>query len=486
MNYAMIAYIMGIIMNAEAALMLLPLAVSLLYRDGSAIPFLIPIALLLLVGVLLIRRKPENTVIFAREGFVVVAGAWIVVSLFGALPFVIEGSIPNYIDALFETVSGFTTTGASILTDIESLPRSLLFWRSFTHWVGGMGVLVFIMAIVPLAGGRSVYLMRAETPGPSVGKLAPKMRSTAMILYGIYISLTVLEVILLKCGGMPLFDCLINSFGSVGTGGFAIWTESIAHYDNVYFDVVITVFMILCGINFNLFYLMLTGHVLQALKSEELRCYLGIILVATAVITYDILAMYGTVAHALRYAVFQVASIITTTGFATADFNLWPPLSRTILVVLMILGASAGSTGGGLKTARLILLLKSIARDIRRALHPRSFNVIQYEGKPVEESVVSGVGSYFALYMVIAVASILLISVNEYDFTTTVTAVLACFNNIGPGLELVGPMGGYAPFNAFSKIILTLDMLMGRLEIIPLIMLASPAVWRRGKAKRKS
>ena len=288
MNYAMIAYIMGIIMNAEAALMLLPLAVSLLYRDGSAIPFLIPIALLLLVGVLLIRRKPENMVIFAREGFVVVAGAWIVVSLFGALPFVIEGSIPNYIDALFETVSGFTTTGASILMDIESLPRSLLFWRSFTHWVGGMGVLVFIMAIVPLAGGRSVYLMRAETPGPSVGKLAPKMRSTAMILYGIYISLTVLEVILLKCGGMPLFDCLINSFGSVGTGGFAIWTESIAHYDNVYFDVVITVFMILCGINFNLFYLMLTGHVLQALKSEELRCYLGIILVATAVIATTI------------------------------------------------------------------------------------------------------------------------------------------------------------------------------------------------------
>ena len=486
MNYAMIAYIMGIIMNAEAALMLLPLVVSLIYQDGCVFPFLLPIALLLFIGVILVRRKPENTVIFAREGFVVVASAWIVVSLFGALPFVIEGSIPNYIDALFETVSGFTTTGASILTDIESLPWSLLFWRSFTHWVGGMGVLVFIMAIVPLAGGRSVYLMRAETPGPSVGKLAPKMRSTAMILYGIYISLTVLEVILLKCGGMPFFDCLINSFGSVGTGGFAIRTESIAYYNNAYFDIVITVFMILCGINFNLFYLILTGHILQALKSEELRCYLGIILVSTAVITFDILSMYGTVAHSLRYAVFQVASIITTTGFATADFNLWPPLSRTILVVLMILGASAGSTGGGLKTARLIILLKSVVRDIKKALHPRSFNVIQYEGKPVEESVVSGVSSYFALYMVIAVISILLISVNEYDFTTTVTAVLACFNNIGPGLELVGPMGGYAPFNAFSKIILTLDMLMGRLEIIPLIMLASPAVWRHGKIKRRS
>ncbi len=486
MNYAMISYVMGIIMNAEAALMLLPLAVSLIYQDGCVIPFLIPIALLLLLGVLLIRRKPEDTVIFAREGFVIVAGAWIVVSLFGALPFVISGEIPNYIDALFETVSGFTTTGASILTNIEGMSWSLLFWRSFTHWVGGMGVLVFIMAIVPLAGGRSVYLMRAETPGPAVGKLAPKMRSTAMILYGIYISLTVLEVILLKCGGMPLFDCLINSFGSVGTGGFAIKTASIAYYDSAYVDIVITVFMILCGINFNLFYLIITGHILQALRSEELRCYLGIILAATAVITYDILAMYGTVAEALRCAVFQVASIITTTGFATADFNLWPPLSRTILVVLMILGASAGSTGGGLKTARLIILLKSIVRDIKKALHPRSFSVIQYEGKPVEESVVSGVGSYFALYMVITVVSILLISVNEYDFTTTVTAVLACFNNIGPGLELVGPMGGYAPFNAFSKIILTLDMLMGRLEIIPLIMLASPAVWRHGKTKRRS
>ncbi len=486
MNYAMIFYIMGIIMNAEAALMLFPLTVSLIYSDGCVLSFVLPIAILVLLGILCIRRKPENTVIFAREGFVIVSGAWIVMSLFGALPFVCSGAIPNYIDALFETVSGFTTTGASILTDVESMPYSLLFWRSFTHWVGGMGVLVFVMAIVPLAGGRSVYLMRAETPGPVVGKLVPKMRSTAMILYGIYISLTILEVILLKCGGMPLFDCLVNSFGSVGTGGFGIKADSIAYYDSAYVDIVITVFMILCGINFNLFYLILTGHVLQALKSEELRWYLGIILVSTAVITWDILAMYDGAAQALRYAVFQVASIITTTGFATTDFNLWPPLSRTVLVVLMVLGACAGSTGGGLKTARLVLLLKSIVRDIKRALHPRAYTVIHYEGKPVEESTVSGIGSYFALYMVIAVISILLVSVNEYDFTSTVTAVLSCFNNIGPGLEIVGPMGSYAPFNAFSKIILTLDMLMGRLEIIPLIMLVSPAVWQRGKIKRKS
>ena len=444
-------------MNAEAVLMSLSLLVSFLYRDGCALSFLIPIALLLLIGVFLIRRKPENTVIFAREGFVIVSGAWIVVSLFGALPFFISGQIPNYIDAVFETVSGFTTTGASILTRVEDLSWSLLFWRSFTHWVGGMGVLVFVMAIIPLAGARSVYLMRAESPGPSVGKLVPKMRSTAMILYGIYILLTLLEVILLKFSGMPLFDCLVNSFGSVGTGGFAIKTESIAYYDSAYVDIVITVFMILCGTNFNLFYLLLTGHVLQVLKSEELRWYLGIILVSTLAITYDILSMYENIAQALRYAVFQVSSIITTTGFATADFNLWPPLSRTILVVLMVLGACAGSTGGGLKTARLVLLLKSIVRDIRKALHPRSFSVIQYEGKPVDEATVSGVGSYFALYMVIAVLSILLVSINEFDFTTTVTAVLSCFNNVGPGLEVVGPLGSYADFNAFSKIILTIN-----------------------------
>ena len=472
-------------MNAEAVLMSLSLLVSFLYRDGCALSFLIPIALLLLIGVFLIRRKPENTVIFAREGFVIVSGAWIVVSLFGALPFFISGQIPNYIDAVFEIVSGFTTTGASILTRVEDLSWSLLFWRSFTHWVGGMGVLVFVMAIIPLAGARSVYLMRAESPGPSVGKLVPKMRSTAMILYGIYILLTLLEVILLKFSGMPLFDCLVNSFGSVGTGGFAIKTESIAYYDSAYVDIVITVFMILCGTNFNLFYLLLTGHVLQVLKSEELRWYLGIILVSTLAITYDILSMYENIAQALRYAVFQVSSIITTTGFATADFNLWPPLSRTILVVLMVLGACAGSTGGGLKTARLVLLLKSIVRDIRKALHPRSFSVIQYEGKPVDEATVSGVGSYFALYMVIAVLSILLVSINEFDFTTTVTAVLSCFNNVGPGLEVVGPLGSYADFNAFTKIILTINMLMGRLEIIPMIMLASPGVWRRSKAKRR-
>ncbi len=484
MNFSMIFYIAGAILCAESALMAVPLAVSLFYQDGCAFSFLLPIAVLAAVGIILVRRKPENTVIFAREGYVIVAGAWVVMSLFGALPFVISGEIPSYIDALFETVSGFTTTGASILTDVEAMSPSLLFWRSFTHWVGGMGVLVFIMAIVPLAGGRSVYLMRAETPGPTVGKLVPKMRSTAMILYGIYVFLTVLEVILLCCGGMPLFDSLLNSFGSVGTGGFSIKADSIAYYDSAYIDIVITVFMVLCGINFNLFYLIITGHFLQALKSEELHYYMGVILIATLVIAYDILSLYDSVAEALRYSVFQVGSILTTTGYATADFNLWPPLSRTILVVLMMLGACAGSTSGGLKMARLVILLKSIVRDVRKALHPRSFNVIQFEGKPVEESVVSGVGSYFALYMTVMILSVLLVSVNELDFTTTVTAVVSCFNNIGPGLEIVGPMGSYAPFNAFSTVVLTIDMLMGRLEMIPLLMLVSPTVWRRAGKRR--
>ena len=485
MNYEMIAWLLGIIMNVEAGLLLLPSLVSLIYRDGCMAAFLIPIAVLMFVGIPLWRHKPSNTAIYAREGFVVVAGAWILFSLFGALPFVISGEIPGYVDALFETVSGFTTTGASILTEVEKMSRSLQFWRSFTHWVGGMGVLVFIMAIIPLAGGRSVYFMRAESPGPSVSKLAPKVRSTAMILYGIYIVLTLLEVTLLKFSGMPLFDCLINSFGSVGTGGFAIKSRSIAYYDSAYVDIVITIFMILCGVNFNLFYLIIGGHILQALKSEELRWYLGIIAVSTLIITFDILDIYGRIGESLRYAVFQVASIITTTGFATANFDLWPPLSRTILVVLMVLGASAGSTGGGLKTARLILLLKSIGRDIRRALHPRSYVNIRYEGKVVEESVVDGVSSYFALYTVILVVSILLVSINEFDFTSTVTAVIACFNNIGPGLSMVGPMGSYADFSIFSKLVLTVDMLMGRLEIIPLLMLASPGVWGHGSAKRR-
>lgn len=484
MNFPMITYLAGVILSVEGGLMLLPLLVSLLYRDGCWGAFAITIALLLMIGLPLARRKPKNTDIYAKEGYVIVAGAWIVLSLFGALPFLLSGEIPSYIDAIFETVSGFTTTGSSILRDVEAMSKSMLFWRSFTHWIGGMGVLVFIMAILPLAGGRSMYLMRAESPGPSVGKLAPKMRSTAKILYGIYIILTILEVLLLYLGGMPLFDSLVNAFGSVGTGGFGIKATSIAWYDNAYFDIVITVFMILCGINFNLFYLILMGHVLQALKSEELRWYLGIILVATIVIALNILPLYDNIAQALRYAVFQVASIITTTGFATADFTLWPSLSRMILVGLMFLGACAGSTGGGLKISRFVILLKSIRRDVHKALHPRAYSLIRFEEKTVEEDMVRGVSSYFALYIFLMFCSVLLLSLNEMDFTTTVTSVISCFNNIGPGLELVGPMGNFADFSGFSKFILTIDMLFGRLELIPLMMLVSPAVWKSNTKRR--
>lgn len=482
MNYAMLRYIMCIIMETEAALLALPLTVSFLYGDGHAEAFVIPMLILLIPGTLGVLKKPKNTVIYAREGFIVVSIAWVLLSLIGALPFTISGAIPYYIDAVFETVSGFTTTGASILRDVEAMPHSLLFWRSFTHWVGGMGVLVFVMAIIPLAGGRSLHLMRAESPGPSVGKITSRVRSTAVTLYGIYILISVLETVLLVLGGMPLFDALINTFGSVGTGGFAMYSDSIAHYGSAYFDIVISVFMLLCGINFNIFYLILTRQFSSAFKSEELRWYLGIVAAATLVIALNICHLFGNFFTSLRYSFFQVSSVITTTGFATADFNTWPELSRSILVVLMFLGACAGSTGGGLKISRFVILLKSAQRFTRRALHPNAAQLVHFERRPVDENTVTGVNAYFTLYCLLHAVSILLISMDGFDFTSTVTAVIACFNNIGPGLGLVGPMGSYADFSGFSKIVLSLDMLVGRLEIFPMLMLFAPGAWRIKKS----
>lgn len=479
MNYSMIFYVYCVIMEAEAGFMLLPLTCSLVYRDGCAAAFLIPILALAALGSVGILRKPKDQTIFAREGFIIVAGAWIIVSAFGSLPFMISGYIPSFIDAFFETVSGFTTTGASILRDVEALSYSLLFWRSFTHWVGGMGVLVFVMAIVPLSGGRGIYLMRAESPGPSVGKLLPSMKSTAKILYTIYIGITVLEVIFLCLGGMPLFDSLVNSFGSVGTGGFAIKNASIAAYASPYCEMVITVFMTLCGINFTLFYFIIAGQALQAFKSEELRVYLGIIVAATLLIAVNISGYYDSFLECLRYAVFQVTSIITTTGFTTTDYGRWPELSKTILLILMVLGACAGSTGGGLKISRLVMLMKSIVRDIRHSLHPRSVQLVHFDGKPVEEQTITGVGAYFTLYVLLTVLSILVVSLDGKSLETTLSGVLACFNNIGPGLGECGPVGNYADFSVISKLTLTVDMLFGRLELIPLIMLLSPGVWKR-------
>lgn len=479
MNHRMIAYILGCIMKVEAVLMVPSLLVAALHRERSSLSFVITIALLLLLGTAASFKKPKNKVIYAKEGFVIVALSWILLSVFGAIPFVISGAIPNFIDACFETVSGFTTTGSTILTDIEVLPRGILFWRSFTHWIGGMGVLVFVLAIIPLAEGRSMHLMRAEVPGPTVGKLVPKMKSTAMILYGIYIAMTGIEVVFLLFGGMPLYDSLIHAFGTAGTGGFSIMNSSIAHYNSAYIDGVITVFMILFGVNFNLYYYIIIGKIGLAVKNEELRWYFGIIAISILLITLNIYPIYQGVGSSFRYASFQVASIITTTGYATADFNLWPQFSKSILFILTFLGACAGSTGGGIKTSRLILILKSISKEIRHMLHPRSVSSVRLNGKPVDGQVIHGVASFFMVYMVILFASFLLISIDEFDLETTFTATVTCINNVGPGFGLVGPVNNFSIFSPFSKIVLSLDMLIGRLEIFPVIMLFMPGLWKR-------
>ena len=483
MNYGMIVYILGTILKAEAILMSLPALVAFLCGEGDLVPMLAAILIASGAGLLFTFKKPKNTVIYAKEGFVVTALSWVVMSLVGALPFVFAGAIPSYIDAVFETVSGFTTTGASILTDVEGMSRGLLFWRSFTHWVGGMGVLVFLLAIVPLAGGRSVHIMRAESPGPVVAKLVPKVRDTAMILYGIYITMTVVLIALLLLGGMPLYDSAVHAFGTAGTGGFGIWGDSIAHYDSAYIDVVLSIGMVLFGVNFNIYYLLLMGKVKSILRSEELRWYLGIIAGATLLIAWNTLSRWGGILQSLRYAFFQVASVITTTGFATADFNLWPELSRMLLLVLMLVGACAGSTGGGMKVSRLIIMLKSAKREISRMLHPRSVYTLQFEGKPLEDQTIHNVFTYFFILVFLVIASVLLVSLDNMDFDSTFSAVLACINNIGPGLGVVGPMGGYASLSYRSKVVLILDMLLGRLEIFPMLMLFAPSVWI-GKRRR--
>ena len=483
MNYGMIVYILGTILKAEAILMSLPALVAFLCGEGDLVPMLAAILIASGAGLLFTFKKPKNTVIYAKEGFVVTALSWVVMSLVGALPFVFAGAIPSYIDAVFETVSGFTTTGASILTDVEGMSRGLLFWRSFTPWGGGMGVLVFLLAIVPLAGGRSVHIMRAESPGPVVGKLVPKVRDTAMILYGIYITMTVVLIALLLLGGMPLYDSAVHAFGTAGTGGFGIWGDSIAHYDSAYIDVVLSIGMVLFGVNFNIYYLLLMGKVKSILRSEELRWYLGIIAGATLLIAWNTLSRWGGILQSLRYAFFQVASVITTTGFATADFNLWPELSRMLLLVLMLVGACAGSTGGGMKVSRLIIMLKSAKREISRMLHPRSVYTLQFEGKPLEDQTIHNVFTYFFILVFLVIASVLLVSLDNMDFDSTFSAVLACINNIGPGLGIVGPMGSYAALSPLSKLVLILDMLLGRLEIFPMLMLFAPSVWI-GKRRR--
>nr|WP_283245887.1 TrkH family potassium uptake protein [Ligaoa zhengdingensis] len=476
----MIFSILGRIMHVVAALLLLPLAVALLYREDTILAFLLPIGVLMLLGTLLSRLEPRhNRTYYARDGFITVALAWILISLFGALPFWLSGEIPSFVDSFFETVSGFTTTGASILTDVEALSHGMLFWRSFTHWVGGMGVLVFVLAVMPKSEGNSMHLMRAEVPGPTVGKLVSQIRLTARILYGIYIAMTALEVLLLCLGGMPVFDSLVNAFGTAGTGGFAIKNASIGFYNSAYVDGVITVFMILFGINFNVFYFLIAGSFLRALRSEELHWYLGIIAVSIAAITLNIGHLYDNLLQAFRYASFQVASIITTTGFATADYTAWPEFSQGILLLLMFFGACAGSTGGGLKTARLVIMVKSGLAQIRHLFQPRSVVAVKFEGKRVEESSLNSIHTFFIVYMMLFSGSVLLLSLDHFDFATTFSAVAACINNIGPGIGLVGPTGNYSIFSDAGKLLLSFNMLAGRLEIFPILMLFLPPVWKR-------
>jgi len=473
----MIVKTLGLMLLVEAALLLLPCIVAVIYGESCLWALLLSAGIALAAGLACkFLAKPKTSLIYAREGFVIVATSWLALSAVGALPFYLSKEIPSYIDAFFETVSGFTTTGASILTDVEAMSRGLLFWRSFTHWVGGMGVLVFIMALFSNMSDRSIHIMRAEMPGPVVGKLLPRAKDTASILYKIYIGMTLLQILLLICGGMPVYESIVHAFGTAGTGGFGVKADSIAGY-SPYLQWVITVFMLLFGINFNLYYLLLVKRFRAAAQSTECWYYLGIVGVSIAAITANILPLYNNFAEALRLSSFQVASIITTTGYATADFNLWPEFSRNLLLLLMLCGACAGSTGGGLKVSRAVILIKTIGREFKHLLHPRSVNSVKFEGKQVDGATVKSVSVYFALYMLCMIAIYMVLVFDKFDMETNLSATFACFNNIGPGLGAVGPTGSYAGYSPVSKIVLSLAMLLGRLEIYPLLLTLSPATW---------
>ncbi len=474
----MLCYFFGLMLLIESAFMLIPTGTAIIYGE-DLMPFIDTLIILLAISVPAVLLKPKNTRIYAKEGFICVAASWILLSLFGALPFVFSGSIPNYIDAFFETVSGFTTTGASILSDIESLPKSVLLWRSFTHWVGGMGVLVFMLALFPSGDSQTIHLMRAEVPGPVKGKLVPKLRHTAMILYGIYILLTAIQTVLLLFTGMPFYDSLVNAFATAGTGGFSVKNQSILSYNNPAAEWIIASFMLIFGINFNMFYLFLIKRGKEVLKNEELRIYLLICVCATAAIAANTWNMFASADECLRASFFQVTSIVSTTGFSTADFNLWPIFSKTIIVVLMVIGACAGSTAGGLKVSRVIILAKSIFREIKHMLKPRSINVVRVEGEVLPEENVRAASNYLAIYITLIISSCIFISFDGFSLETNFTAVLSCINNIGPGMDTVGPMGNFSAFSAFSKIILSLDMLFGRLEIMPMLILFSPVAWKK-------
>lgn len=479
MNYKMVFKTVGRLLWAEAAFLCLPLFVSLYYKENLLLVYLIVIGLLLGVGALMNIPKPSKRTVYAREGFVIVSLSWILMSLFGALPFVLSGEIPSIVDAVFEVVSGFTTTGATILSDVEVISKSLLFWRAFTHWLGGMGIIVFVLAFLPQKDMQSMHIMRAEVPGPSVGKLVSKATITARILYIMYGVLTVAEMIALLCCKIPLFDSVTTAFATAGTGGFSIKNASIAAYNSLSIEIVVAVFMLLFGINFNLYYLMIMKQFKRAFKSEELWAYVGIVVVSTVAITFNIMPVVGSLGTSLRQAGFQVASIITTTGFGTADLGTWPTLSQFIIVLLMFCGACTGSTGGGLKVGRIMILVKAVSREFRRAINPRRINCIKLDGVVVDKEIISTTSTYFTVYMLLIAVSTFLIALDNVDMTSAVTASISCINNIGPGLSNNGMISHFADFSILSKLVMTAEMLIGRLEIFPMIILFLPSTWKK-------
>ncbi len=489
MNRRMIFFATGRILQVEAVFLFLSGVVSLVYKEWQGLfSFLICAGIALLLGTAFrFFSKPKTHIIYAKEGFVIVSAAWIFMSLIGALPFVFTREIPSFIDAFFEIVSGFTTTGASIVPDVTVLSHGTLFWRSFSHWIGGMGIIVFVTAVLPGVSERPIHILRAEMPGPTMGKLSPRIKDTAVILYVIYMALTAFLVLLLCFGGMPFFESLIHAFGTAGTGGFGLKADSIASY-SPYIQWIITIFMVIFGVNFNLYFLLLVKRLKEVFTSEELLTYLGIIIISVIAITVNISSMYASVGESLRYAAFQVSTVISTTGYATADFNLWPQFSKTILFILMFIGGCAGSTAGGIKISRIILMFKRIGKEIKHMIHPRSVSALKFEGQTVDAATSKGIASYFLIYFVLFFVVLLLICLDPFNFVggynifeTNVSAVAACFNNVGPGFAGVGPTASYAAYSDFSKVVLSIAMLLGRLEIFPLIIALSPTSWSRSR-----
>ena len=480
MNFRMILYLLGIILLLVSSLLLLPLVAALIFEE-SVLPFLCTAAIGIAVSLPIVKFKPRDTRIYSKEGFITVAGAWIILSLFGSLPLVISGAVPNFIDAFFETVSGFTTTGATVIADLGAVSRSIHLWRTLTHWIGGMGVLVFMLAVLPSDGGQSIHLMRAEVPGTDKGKLVPKMRQSALILYGIYVSLTLMEIVSLLISGLGLYDSVIVSLSTAGTGGFSSLGDSIAGYANPAAEWVIAVFMFLFGVNFNLYFLILLGGFRRVLKNEELRAYVLIFVFAIATVTVSNRAIYAEFGDCIRNSVFQVASIMSTTGFITADYMSWSAYSQTVILFLMFIGASAGSTAGGFKVSRFLIALKSALREVRHVRRPNSVNTVRLDGAVVKEEAVRAVGSYVCIYLIILAISTLLVSVFDANsFETNFSVVFSSINNVGPALGSVGALGNLSSFSQFSKIVLAFDMLFGRLEMIPMLILISPRTWKRG------